>query len=86
MTHTHTPGPWTCEKLGTRADDWGIYQPDTPAKQLPALARVYSPEDAALISAAPDLLAALEHCMCLLHEQPAKERARAAIAKAKGGA
>ena len=75
----HTPGPWRTMPSGRG----GIPIANTGA----ILCRVESPDDAALIAAAPDLLAALRKI-----EQQAdygqmdacRDIARAAIAKAEG--
>ena len=91
---THTPGPWTTDG------------PEVVSKKPPAIiaeicyigekvAEVAEREaNARLISAAPDLLAALKLCAAVcsgetMHKNgliAALEAARAAIAKATGGA
>lgn len=86
MTTTHTPGPWKVEPLNAnhvvvRAADGSV----------PANCPAHSPADAALIAAAPDLLAALKglnHSWENGCQPPVRmwDAARAAIAKAEGGA
>jgi hypothetical protein len=90
MTHTHTPGPWHITDEGSQI----VVQTfsDHPTGTLARIYRVdelaYS--DARLISAAPELLEALQ---MLLPQEPREadsydramwENARAAIAKAIG--
>ncbi len=83
MTTTHTPGPWDALpnlKQHGRIVARGHWVADTLA------------QDAHLIAAAPELLAALEKAEYVMsavshHGVPqALEQARAAIAKAKGAA
>lgn len=84
----HTPGPWSINDQNP--DDEEIEAPSGPVAI--ALGRE-AEANARLIAAAPDLLAALEECLLNsdIHGKygpPARslEKARAAIAKAKGGA
>ena len=78
----HTPGPW--EAVAVDAGHYVVWD-----SQGNVLGRRLYPEDARLIAAAPELLAALERVVYDLepyvtasHLQPA----RAAIAKARGKA
>ena len=88
----HTPAPWSLEVR--RGEKWDI---DSDSGIL--VAETYSPNDALLIAAAPDLLEALELIVMerawYRSERPEgyniedrlnawEETARAAIAKAKG--
>jgi hypothetical protein len=89
----HTPGPWKIEPE-LRSDIVRI-MPDNGIVQgslVPVASRV-SPENAALIAAAPDLLEALREVVNTFTPEawPEPQRsmlmnARAAIAKATGGA
>ena len=84
----HTPGPWRVGDAGC-----SVFGPKKSDGSLPAvIATKVRPGNATLIAAAPDLLAALEAIERGLTNGQ-KERgetfqsiARAAIAKAKGGA
>jgi hypothetical protein len=97
---THTPGPWRVTEYG---GEIAIHAEDNTKIALPekwfASDRAEAVANAALIAAAPDLLAALErlanavdaHCRAittaaLIELDDATIDARAAIAKAKGGA
>lgn len=103
MTNQHTPGPWQVgspKGAGTARFIWRNDEgPNSPAETNTSylcIARdVHIPADAALISAAPDLLAALREACSLLGGIPslktypralsAVQAARAAIAKATAG-
>ena len=89
----HTPGPWEVVEL---VDGYDIRSPESRCRIATASdpeavwGAVLREEDACLIAAAPDLLEALEKLVSLidagegtwtLEEQ---QKARAAIAKAKG--
>jgi hypothetical protein len=89
---THTPGPWTLQPIGDETE----FNILGAGRELIA---TVSDNDARLIAAAPELLAALEEVMDHseraqeqghyggLHPHgPILERARAAIRKATGGA
>lgn len=100
-THKYTPGPWfadgltVCDKR-VWFDEAGARHGDTPNMVIKAM----SAADAALISAAPDLLEALGYCEIWFSkhapsaslitgneaEHPMLTCIRAAIAKATGGA
>ena len=82
MTTQHTPGPWNVSPPCKLSPRYSVYH-NGP------LVYVERGEDARLIAAAPDLLAALEACLHRLDahdDQSAPEclAARAAIAKATG--
>jgi hypothetical protein len=89
MTTQHTPGPWETNRAARGGI--GVYtrQGATVCKVTQwrgSLGQATTEANAALIAAAPDMLAAL-----MLAEQNATDRTalaaiRAAIAKAKGGA
>lgn len=87
MTTIHTPGPW----IATLSDDARVFDRITAANGAPVLRGHigYTP-DAALIAAAPDLLAALQWALDQIEDdldpghQSAMQAARAAIARATG--
>jgi len=106
MKHTHTPGPWTHTPSREHVNTSTTRRDIVAASQFgPAfVAGDVSQADARLISAAPELLSALESlavwtddtpCFCHVHGERERARysahdsycdkARAAIAKAKGG-
>lgn len=86
----HTPGPWTVEKTDSvyGSVDGG------PVARVKLTGNACDAANAALIAAAPELLAALEamvaHCEVMGHRNggvegyAAFDLARAAIAKARG--
>lgn len=90
MSANHTPGPWSFDQEDDNSTDFWVFQANGPAR----IAVEVSERDAALIAAAPDLLAALK----LLEQEgdwqgtswaipaAAWRAARAAIAKATAGA
>lgn len=94
-THKYTPGPWfvcpdsltVCDKR-VWFDEAGARHGDTPNMVIKAV----SAADAALIAAAPELLEALEQAVTSMQDSGypnshvAVRAARAAIAKATGGA
>lgn len=101
---THTPGPWNVSRHATPdyAPQFGIYAGES-ARDLATVTGDNAAADAALIEAAPDLLAALEDALDDLNafrraipmdkwpDKPVvhtmvRDKAVAAIAKAKGGA
>ena len=101
MTAKHTPGPWKKQDLGEhpRYPDWHSYA-IRDSKTNVCLAVVGKVDryfeknndaNAALIAAAPDLLAALEVILARaafhgkLNRAECESLARAAIDKAKGG-
>jgi hypothetical protein len=90
----HTPGPWEANKYGSRAAHWQVDKTDSE-RVIASMTRGEDAEaNARLIAAAPELLEALEGILFELglnggatppDSDPCK-LARAAIAKAKGGA
>lgn len=94
MTHKHTPGPWAVVEKTT---NYGTKE-KLASVQAGAgfVAQRIGEADAHLIAAAPELLAALIECADWLEDEfagrpqgdsePFLDRARAAIAKAKGEA
>lgn len=97
MTNKHTPGPWRSDFLeqgnGPLSGSFLVHDHDP----MNPLAVAYSEENARLIAAAPELLKALKDCEARLDllvesgrykmlDAVAAENARAAIAKATGGA
>jgi hypothetical protein len=64
MTTSHTPGPWTYDQEEDNSTDFWVFQTNGPAR----IACEVSERDAALIAAAPDLLAALIEAV--KHAQP----------------
>lgn len=90
MTTKHTPGPWrVVPSNGVAFDEW-LVEVASDEFLTPGIAEVYEKADAALIAAAPDLLAALEaaHGYLVIFGTDQLEHVRsvcrAAIAKAKG--
>jgi hypothetical protein len=86
MTHTHTESPW---HLGTRAGNPAIYGKD--GAEIAEILHVLNDEwreNARLIAAAPELLAALQLVYSNAGESPEWIRARigSVIAKAEGKA
>jgi phage tail protein X len=88
MQTTHTPGPWTYQ-ASAGDHDWLVYSENSDARDI-AIVRRFHEANAALIAAAPDLLAALQAIMGdpdavdhILHLDAVA--ADAAIAKATGG-
>ena len=79
MTSTHTPGPWHYE---TGDDGAVVYTGFTIAK-IPIDGSDWQ-SNARLISAAPDLLAALERLAHPMADDEDLDYAREVIAKAKG--
>ena len=87
----HTPGPWYAANCGN--DEQGLIVSETSDSSI---AVAYDKRDAALIAAAPDLLAALELAVHYLdhpdiramnfamRSEVASVKAHVAIAKAKG--
>ena len=85
----HTPGPWYAHPATQQVvdkemwfDEHGARHGDTPNMVIDC----NSVADTHLISAAPDMLAALEHILggALSLPRFAEEQASAAVAKAKG--
>jgi hypothetical protein len=95
---THTPGPW---HVGYYLDGWAVFPDSDPGHAVTRMQNRPGDEaNARLIAAAPDMLEALEAILkahALIVEEAAGEddegdivdedctRARAAIAKARGG-
>ena len=86
MNTTHTPSPWIVshDPDGT-SDDYCIGVPDGKVDQI----AVCSKRDAPIISAAPDMYAALCDAMEFFEisgaeQYPVADKARAALAKARG--
>ena len=90
----HSTGPWTAMVTDTMGDTpalWDIVQRSSGGTV--AEIQSHNPDDAALVAAAPDLLAALQHMVDMYQRhfdvmpvawQTADDIARAAIAKATG--
>ena len=84
----HTPGPWTSMVTDTMGDEpalWEIVQRSSGGTV--AEIQSHNVADAALIAAAPDMLAALQLIHANAGESPEWVRSRidAAIARATGG-
>lgn len=83
---THTPGPWIRKK----PEEYGPPSADWIEGDGRTVAYAYREADSRLIAAAPDLLEALEEISSRwtpagsIFTNPSIERARAAIAKARG--
>lgn len=89
MNTKHTPGPWNVVPVfaGYAINGYRIYAGDENVARTHAVDEGYDEANAALISAAPDLLEALVAVLnyCVDDEgQPTIATARAAIAKALG--
>jgi len=86
---THTPGPWIATPTTGNPSNPYTARMDivaTSGEWNPAfVAGDILPEDARLISAAPDLLAALERLAHPMADDEDLDYAREVIAKAKGG-
>jgi hypothetical protein len=92
----HTPGPWTITPPNGTTDDNVSHSICVPFCRLADVQEVGKPGEseanAQLISAAPDLLAALKTCADWLSRSVCVDdlemaaNARAAIARAEGGA
>lgn len=90
---THTPAPWQAgpvfQKEGRALFITDQSKPGKWQRRLDDKAGVFSEADAALIAAAPDLLAALELILSWPSHKnmtPAFDKAVEAVAKAKGTA
>lgn len=86
MTTQHTPGPW---ELRQSSRDYWFIDYDQGGEGYTLTKLDCGEKDARLISAAPELLAALEGLLNALPSattHPAIKAARAAIAKATGEA
>lgn len=91
MTTEHTPGPWHCDHSGGRIAVWGL---GDQRVYLGALSekgqgRRVAEANAALIAAAPDLLAMCEEILRDYQQRPdyqgdIPDRLRALIAEARG--
>ena len=83
MNSTHTPGPWD---VSFGRNDAAIHAGGTIAMIDDVMTGWRA--NARLIAAAPDLLGSLEDMLAVLEARgadgPAMDRARAALAKAKG--
>ena len=86
MSALHTPGPWVAQKDGyaVLSEDWLI---GTPGGRPDEVA-VCSKRDAALIAAAPELLAELQHALRFWDQLGPADAARmqSVINKATGSA
>ncbi len=88
MTVQHTPGPWYLDERERSI----IGKCDTGTKRIAVMNKSWPQHDpdARLIAAAPELLASLEevlaYCVEHGHNWMCMAQARAAIAKATGGA
>ena len=84
MKTTHTPGPWIVIRHATPeyAPQFGVYSENGHSRNL---ATVHgSIDDARLIEASPDLLAALQAMLANPNDPSCWAKGRAAIAKATG--
>lgn len=88
MTNQHTPAPWRHEP-GRDGKPPYVVRGSEGGFVVMGMAAERQEADAALIAAAPELLEALEVVLHLCHvikapDGPALDKARAAIAKARG--
>lgn len=86
MKATHTPGPWVGSQ---HPSDTRGYVTIRPANNLRLIGTIYDARDAALVAAAPELLAAAHRGIAALAANgapncEAAKELRAAIAKAEG--
>ncbi len=93
MSAKHTPGPWTTDPEGHIRAPYPNHAPGISIARMTCFGahdvHMAMGANASLISAAPDLLAALEYIMAWDSDwtvEQARTMARAAIAKAKGEA
>ncbi len=88
MTNKHTPGPWRFKKNGR--DTYILSGPDgvgpTELAKVRAANSLPVEKNAALIAAAPEMLAALEAFIDEANTRDVRAMARAAIARARGKA
>lgn len=99
MTSRHTPGPWVAYELAPEDPSWGACEiwpdendrDDEEGTVKPVATMVMGVENARLIAAAPELLAALDEITnyqggadSALDDEYVMERVTAAIAKATG--
>jgi hypothetical protein len=84
----HTPGPWTYCKNGKYGSTWSV---NTPQSGKCVATNIHTKQDAALISAAPDLLGACKAALDMIGRDPASDmtvkivlQIQAAIRKAQG--
>lgn len=83
----HTPGPWSVNVIGQHWNNKSLKHIEVTFGQDGECIcdTVYNPSDAKLISAAPDLLAALQAVVRVADRQTDEfDMARAAISKALG--
>lgn len=86
---SHTPGPWEIVSLSGWGSPFSIrmaYRSDNPnaPKTHYGVQSVRRREDAHLIAAAPDLLAAAKSALDVMGANAARDALAAAIAKAEG--
>ncbi|MCU1139475.1 hypothetical protein [Stenotrophomonas maltophilia] len=99
MSSKHTPGPWIAYEIAPDDPEWGACEiwPDENDREdeegtvKPVATMVMGVENARLIAAAPELLAALQVAELALRERGLRacgeyKQIEAAIAKATGGA
>jgi len=87
-THTHTPGPWAVDPVLRGGPWYRIESEHGPAIGWVAQVQHPNSANAALIAAAPELLAALKECAKQLRQLDCKGHAAIAenaITKAEGG-
>lgn len=86
MSSTRTPGPWRVKQLGNYSQPgWVILWPDKGGTHMRRLdyQGSFREQDARLLAAAPDLLAALQAVVRVADRATAEfDQAHAAIAKA----
>jgi len=85
----HTPGPWMAASRPSSIVGWPVVAPGDGGRSVCNITTGHdqSEANAHLISAAPDLLAALKAVIAIADRATVEfDRARAAIAKAEGRA
>ena len=83
---SHTPGPWEAMPMPQGSSGMRIFAGNQYLAFVGDTDHISPSEaNAALIAAAPDMLDALEYWMDVGDDHKAIDKARAAIAKARGG-
>ena len=77
----HTPGPWKALQMG---DDYVVFKVPNHRVFSIRTGVIPSAEDARLIAAAPEMLAALKQEVLYSTDPWTRDRCRAIIAKARG--
>ena len=84
MSAKHTPGPWICSSSHSDTCDFEVREDAENGDVIAGEYGIPNLQDARLIAAAPDLLAALERIYLETNESSIANIARAAADKARG--